>query len=73
MARGMGEVDVEVLPGIRALELHSSPVNCERSTCRRVDSSLSALVPWASDPGKEVTTGTRHPFSPSGYTTCVSD
>ena len=27
----------------------------------------------ASDPGKDVNTGTRHPFSPSGYTTWVSN
>ena len=59
MGRCIGEVDVEVLPGLGALDSCSSPVNCERSTCRGVGSLLGALAPWASDPGKDVTTGTR--------------
>ena len=72
IARCEGEVGVKVLQGAEALATQSPAVNWERSTCRNVG-SLSILTPWASDSGRGVTTGSRPPFSPSGYTTWHSN
>ena len=72
IVRCVGDVAVEVLWGAEALGVWSPDVTLERSTTRKVG-SLSILMPWASDSGREVTTDSRPLFSPSGYTTWLSD
>ena len=69
----MGEVKVEPPPSNGALNSCPSIMNCERSTCKRVGSSLSIVVLWDSDLGRDVMTRTKHPFSPLGYTTQDSE
>ena len=64
MVRCVGEVGVKVLWEAEALGVQSPAVNWERSTCRNVGSS-SIFTLWASDSGRDVTTGSRPPFSPS--------
>ena len=72
IAGHVGEVEVEPLLRNRVFNSCSSIVNCEMSTCRKVGLSLSIVVPWDNDSGRVIITGTKHVFSPSGYTTQAS-
>ena len=73
IARHVGEIEVELPPINGAFDLCLSIVNCERSTCGREGSSLSMVMLWDSDLGRDVVTRTVHPFDPSGYTTQASE
>ena len=73
MVSHVGEVDVELPLRNGAFNSHPSIMNCERSTCKRVGLSLSMVMPWDSDLGRDVITRTKHLFSPLGYTTQASE
>ena len=70
--RWEGEVGVNVLQGAETLGGWSPSVNWERSTDRNEGSqagSPSIFMPWTSAPDREISTGSKNPFNPSGYTT----